>query len=86
MVDGLSDALFRFGSIDIIIKPTIPVTAPMTSHLYGLKPLFSATYEVDEAKKTVYQKIIFIILIYRYTPRIFTTQWYMNIGVTSILP
>ena len=86
MADELSDALSRSGCIDIIIKPTIPVTAPMTSHLYGLKPLFSATYEVDEAKKRVYQKIIFIILIYRYTPRAFTPQRYMDIRIPSILP
>ena len=59
--------------MDIIIKPTIPVTAPMTSHLYGLKPLLSATYDVDEAKKIVYQKIIFINLFYRYAPRVFST-------------
>ena len=72
MEDGLSDALSRFGCIDIIIKPTIPVTAPMISHLYALNPLLSAIYEVDEAKNRVYQKIIFIILIYRYTPRVFT--------------
>ena len=72
MGDELLDALCFLGCIDIIINPTIPVIAPMTSHLYGLKPLLSATYEVDEAKKTVYQKIIFIILIYRYTPSIFT--------------
>ena len=86
MGDELLDALCFLGCIDIIINPTIPVIAPMTSHLYGLKPLFSATYEVDEAKKTVYQKTIFMVLIYRYKPRIFTTQWYMNIGITSILP
>ena len=59
--------------MDIIINPTIPVTAPMTNHLYGLKPLLSATYDVDEAKKIVYQKIIFINLFYRYAPRVFAT-------------
>ena len=73
MGDGLSDALSFLGCMEIIINPTIPVTAPMTSHLYGLKPLLSATYDVDEAKKIVYQKIIFIILLYRYAPRVFAT-------------